>query len=147
MSGLVLTALLLGLSMEKGPAELRFDHGSVRIPEGCEGQIAASIDAVLGVVNCGSFRIDVFAPPGDPCEPCGYDPRPKCARNIPGRALVKLQDARQLSLCSAEWAKGDTRVALTVKPGSITFWAKPQNPDEVAIFFAIATSYRESSKQ
>ena len=145
-NGLILLALLAGLKMQQGPGELRFGNLSVRLPKGCEGSITHSIDAILGVINCGTLRIGVFGPPGDPCEPCGFDARPRCARESASRALVTLEQGGQMSVCAAEWAKGDVQLALTVRRG-LTFWAKPRTPTEVAMCFEIASSIREVPAQ
>jgi hypothetical protein len=131
--------------MTKGPAELRFGTSSVTIPAGCEGHIIQGLDAVLGTIDCGTLRIGVFGPPQDLCEPCGYDARPQCKRDVPGRALVKLEQGGELSICSAEWAKGDVRLALSVQHGALTFWAKPATPTEIAVCLEIALSFRDSA--
>ena len=89
MNALMVIALLAGLKVEKGPAELRIGNSSVQIPAGCEGSITLSIDAVMGAITCGALSVTVFGPPGDPCDPCGFDSRPRCAGERPDRSIVR----------------------------------------------------------
>src|SRR5262245_7969000 len=145
MISLLVLALLISAESQKGPAELRIGYSVIKIPAGCEGDAVASIDAILGGVTCGTFKILVWGPPLDPCDPCGFDDRPQCQAKAASRgptSVVTLEGGASLAICTAEWAKADVRLVAKPRESGLQFWSTPRNSRESALFFQVASSYR-----
>jgi hypothetical protein len=119
--------------------------GRLVAPLGCAGRVHAGIDAVFGMIHCGS-ELDIYVT-GGMIDACPKRPSsPRSAEAVPARFDLRTEDGSPLCISSRLLGER-TEVSVGLGGQGLVFRATVSNASDLLIVLSTAGSYRAAAKR